>query len=109
MTYNGKEVLTPATFRYENAKAGDYVDQAVVDDALACLPPACMRSDCSQMGEPYSHRMGPTTGRWRATYATFKRCSAELGVWEYCGHCFCGENVEKGRDPAYCATSEMPL
>jgi len=102
MIYNGKEVLTQDTFDYATVKIGDYVEQAVVDDAMDCLPPACMTSSCSQMGEPYSHRLDPKTGRWRATYATFKHCGDMPGVWEYRGHCFCGENVERGREPVYC-------
>lgn len=46
-TYNGKEVYTADTFDYATAKVGDYVEQAVVDDAMNCLPPACMTSACS--------------------------------------------------------------
>mgnify|MGYP000164020553 CR=1 FL=1 len=72
--YKGKEVLTQNTFDYSTAQVGDYVEQAVVDDAMNCLPPACMSAACFQMGEPYSHREDPDTGKWRATYATFKRC-----------------------------------
>ena len=99
--YKGKEVLTQNTFDYSTAQVGDYGEQAVVDDAMDCLPPACMGAACSQMGEPYSHREDPDTGRWRATYATFKRCFDAPGVWEYCGHCFQGETVERGKDPVY--------
>lgn len=104
ITFDGKPVFTPETFSYEAVKIGDYVQQAVVDDAMDCLPPACMRSDCSQMGEPYSHREDPKTGKWRATYATFKRVAGEWpnAIWQYCGHCFQGENVERGKDPVYC-------
>lgn len=100
--YRGKEVLTQDTFDYATVKIGDYVEEAVVDDAMDCLPPACMSSRCSQMGEPYSHREDPVTGKWRATYATFKRCPDAKDIWEYCGHCFQGENVERGKDPVYC-------
>lgn len=99
--YKGKEVLPQNTFDYSTAQVGDYVEQAVVDDAMDCLPPACMGVACSQMGEPYSHREDPDTGRWRATYATFKRCFDAPGVWEYCGHCFQGETMERGKDPVY--------
>ena len=102
MQYNGKEVFTQDTFSYEDIEIGDYVEQAVVDDAMNMLPPACMRSSCSQVGEPYSHRQDPDTGKWRATYTTFKRVtSGNDGIWEYCGHCFCGENEERGKDPVY--------
>lgn len=102
MTYNGKEVLTQETFNYATVQIGDYVEQAVVDNAMDCMPPASMSSRCSQMGEPYSHRLDPKSGRWRATYATFKRCAGISGVWEYCGHCFRGENEERGREPVFC-------
>jgi len=101
MTYQGKEVFTLDNFDYAAAKPGDYVEEAVVDAAINCMPPACMGSYCSQTGEPYSHREDPRTGRWRATYATFKRCLDTAGVWEYCGHCFQGETVERGTDPQY--------
>lgn len=102
MTYNNKEVWTEDNFNYNTVQVGDYVERAIVDEAMDMLPPACMRSDCSQIGEPYSHREDPDTGKWRATYATFKRVtSGRNGIWQYCGHCFRGENVERGTDPVY--------
>jgi len=96
MTHNGKKVWTRDDFSYSSAQVGDYVEQAVVDDAMDCLPPASMSNACSQMGEPYSHRPDPVTGKWRATYATFRLVSGHWpdGIWEYCGHCFRGETVE---------------
>ena len=107
MLYNGKEVFTPDTFDYSAARPGDYVTQEVVDDAMDCLPPACMTGACSQMGEPYSHREDPATGRWRPTYATFRRITGGRdAVWEYCGHCFQGETVERGRDPVVVGEGE---
>lgn len=102
MTYNGKQVYTLETFSYSKAQVGDFVSQEVVDNAMDCLPPACMTSECAQMGEPYSHREDPATGKWRATYATFRRITeGRDGIWQYCGHCFCGENVERGSDPPH--------
>lgn len=102
MIYNNKEVWTEDNFNYNTVQVGDYVEQAIVDEAMDMLPPACMRSDCAQIGEPYSHREDPDTGKWRATYATFKRVtSGRNGIWQYCGHCFRGENVERGTDPVY--------
>ncbi len=103
MLYNGKVVLTEDTFNYNTVQIGDYVEQAVVDEAMDMLPPACMRSDCSQLGEPYSHREDPETGKFRATYVTFKKVAGKWpnGIWQYCGHCFRGENVERGQDPVY--------
>ena len=67
MLYEGKEVWTEETFSYQKVQVGDYVEQAVVDNAMDCLPPACMTIRCSQMGEPYSHREDPETGEWKAT------------------------------------------
>ena len=102
--YNGKKVFGIGEFRCNTAKIGDYVTQEVVDWFMDCLPPACMRSDCSQLGEPYSHRQDPDNGQWKATYTTFKKIAGEWpnGIWEYCGNCFRGENVERGEDPGYC-------
>lgn len=59
---------------------------------------------CAQMGEPYSHREDPETGRLRPTYYTFKRVAGEWpnGIWQFCGCCFQGETVPRGKDPIYC-------
>ena len=104
MLYNGKEVLTQETFSYATVKIGDYVQQAVVDDAMDCLPPASMSARCAQMGEPYSHREDPETGEWRPTFYTFKKVTGEWpnGIWQFCGCCFCGETVPRGKNPVYC-------
>lgn len=104
MMYNGKEVWTQETFTFEKVQIGDYVDAGVVMDFMDLLPPACMRLGCAQIGEPYSHREDPSTGKWRATYGTFKCIEGDFckGVWQYCGHCFYGETVERGKDPVYC-------
>lgn len=104
MTYNNKEVFTTENFSYEKAKIGDLVDSDFVMAAMDLLPPACMQLRCAQIGEPYSHRQDPETGAWRATYTTFKCVQGNWhkGVWEYCGNCFRGETVERGKDPVYC-------
>lgn len=99
VTFNGRPIISAEDFRYETAKPGDYVDEEVVDYAINCLPPACMRSDCTQLGEPYSHREDPDTGAWRATYATFKNVAPM--IWQFCGYCFRGENTPRGADPVY--------
>ena len=101
---NGKPIFTQENFNYSEAKIGDYVEQAVVDDAMDCLPPASMSARCAQMGEPYSHREDPETGRLRPTYYTFKRVAGEWpnGIWQFCGCCFQGETVPRGKDPIYC-------
>lgn len=79
------------------------MSQDVVDNAVNCLPPACMRSDCTQLGEPYSHREDPNSGKWRPVFATFKRTTyaGENSIWQFCGYCFAGENKERGKDPVY--------
>lgn len=101
--YEGKKVWIQDEFSFDNISVGDYVDQDVVDDLMDLLPPACMSANCSQIGEPYSHRQDPDTGAWKATYATFKKVHGHFpqGVWMYCGYCFRGENVERGSDPVY--------
>lgn len=105
--WNSRPVWTEDTFDYATAAVGDYVTQTVVDNAMNCLPPACMTSSCAQMGEPYSHRRDPDSGQWRPTYATFQRAtSSPDGLWMYCGHCFQGENRERGADLA--ASAALP-
>ena len=93
-TYNGKPVLTEDTFDYATAQPGDCVEQAVADNARNAMPPACMTEYCIQMGEPYSHREDPDTGKWWP--------SGPDAIWQYCGHCFQGETVERGKAPVYC-------
>lgn len=88
-----RRIYTEDTFCYETVRVGDFVTEDVVNNAINCLPPACMRSDCTQMGEPYSHKLDSSTGKYRATYVTFKHVTE--GIWEYCGNCFRGENVER--------------
>ena len=108
MTHNGKEVFTAETFRYDAAKVGDLVTQEVVDNAMDCLPPICMRDSCSQMGEPYDTCWDPKSGRYHNTYSTFKLVAGKWpnGIWEYCGHCFAGENVERGVPVQYSGMGE---
>lgn len=97
--WDGKEVIDEDDFDYATAKPGDFVTQAVVDNAMDCLPPVCMSARCSQMGEPYSSKLDEKTGEWRSTYATFRKVGGEWpnGIWEYCGHCFRGETVERAK------------
>ena len=95
--FDGKQVYTE--WDNERIRIGDYVTQDVVDDFMDCLPPACYSSRCSQMGEPYSCREDPNTGKFRNTYMTFSRVSGQ--IWKYCGNCFQGETEERGVDPPY--------
>lgn len=102
MKYNGKEIYTRETFSFEKVKIGDYVDQELVNDFMDLLPPASMSASFLQIGEPYSHRQDPDTGKWRATYATFKCRKGDEDIWEYRGNCFYGETTERGIAPVYC-------
>ena len=88
MVYQGKEVLTQDTFSYETARPGDFVEQAVVDDADELYVPGLHDRAVFPDGYTAFPPSGPQTGHWRATYATFKRCLDASGVWEYCGYCF---------------------
>ena len=67
------------------ANPGDYVEERIIDEMRDCLPPACMDFGFLQMGEPHSHELDPDTGRWRPTFATFKKDGQH---WTYCGNCF---------------------
>lgn len=89
--FNGKEIIDKEHyFGLDSCEIGDYFTEDMVDNFMNMLPPACMRSDCSQIGEPKSHRLDEN-GKCRATYVTFKKIAK--GIWEYCGDCFRGENV----------------
>lgn len=70
--------------------AGDLVEEDIVDELINCLPPACMRSDCTQLGEAYSHEED-SEGRTKPTFATFEKI-AEF-TWKFCGYCFAGKNT----------------
>ena len=78
MTYQGKEVFTSDDFDYAAAKPGDYVEEAVVDAAMNCLPPICMSSACAQMGDPYGMRQDPTTGAWRSSVVWMSPVSGSI-------------------------------
>lgn len=89
--HNGKQVYNMSWYYgCDTLEVGDLVEQEIVDDIINCIMPACMRSDCVQLGEPSSHKEDEN-GNYKVTYATFKRVAE--GIWEYCGDCFRGENV----------------
>jgi hypothetical protein len=73
---------------------GDYFTEDMVDGFMNILPPACMRSNCSQIEESVSDKMDKD-GKYKPTYTTFKKVELypNKGIWEYCGDCFIGENV----------------
>ena len=96
--FNGKEVINKDHFYVDALSVGDYVEADIVNDLINALPPACLRRDCAQLGEPYSTRVDKD-GRHRSTYLTFKQVGD--GVFEYCGDCFRGENKVTGTIPDY--------
>lgn len=97
-TYKGKPVYTPDWCYSDMLTPGDYVDQEVVDNFMNAMPPTCMRSDCAQLGEAYSSRLDED-GKIKNTYWTFRH--VEGNVWKFCGDCFRGENIPRGRTHAY--------
>ena len=76
----------------------DYVNEEVAENILDALPPACMRRDCLQLGEPHNHKTDEE-GKVRATYLTLKKINDS--VFEFCGYCFRGENTERGTEITY--------
>lgn len=97
--YHGKKVCNMDWYYGIGAlETGDLVDSDIVDLIINCLPPACMRSDCTQLGEPTDHRMDRQ--QLRPVFATFRRIEGD--IWEFCGSCFQGENVERGVETPYC-------
>ena len=96
--YEGKRVYNRDYWIYDGAEVGDLVEEEIVDDAINAVPPACMRSNCMQCGEPSGTRIDEN-GIDRYTYETFKKVAE--GIYEYCGDCFRGENVQRGNEPAY--------
>lgn len=91
--YNGKRVFNWDFWTYEGAEIGDLVEAAIMWDAINAVPPACMRSDCMQCGEPSSTKIDEN-GKERYTYATFKKITEN--IYEWCGDCFKGMNTESG-------------
>ncbi|MGN0485554.1 MAG: hypothetical protein ACI4HI_18600 [Lachnospiraceae bacterium] len=79
---NGKEVINHEWLYCDALNVGDYVEAEVVSNFMDCLIPACMRSDCSQIGSPHSMRIDED-GKTKSTFLTFKRVDKD--TWEYCG------------------------
>ena len=70
--YHGKKVCNMEWYCGIGAlEIGDLVDASIVDQIINCLPPACMRSDCTQLGEPTDHRMDK--GQLKPVFATFRK------------------------------------
>lgn len=94
--FESKRVYSQDYWTYEGAKVGDWVEDTIVDYAINAVPPVYMRSYCMQCGEPANHKIDEKTGESRAVYYTFKKIAE--GIYEYCGRCFAGENVERGKE-----------
>ncbi len=94
--YNGKIVVDKEHyFGLDAHEVGEYFAEDMINYFMGLLPPACMRSDCCQIGEPTTSK-ADENGKYRNTYPTFKRITED--IWEYCGDCFRGENVQRGED-----------
>jgi len=75
------------------AKPGDYVEEAIVDDFLCCVPPVTHQTNLMQCGEPYSSVWNEEKQRSMITYLTFSR---DGSLWKYCGTCYLGETEHRG-------------
>lgn len=78
---------------------GDYVEDDVVEDLMNVIEPVSYSNSCAQVGEPSNIMIDDLTGNPRNVYITF-RC-VDNDTWEYCGNCFKGENVERGKNICY--------
>ena len=97
--YNGKIVYNEDWVLDINClNVGDYVVKEFVDDLIDTVPPACLRNDCIQCGEPASI-MQDELGNSFYTYTTFKK--VKDNVWEYCGECPMGKNKIEGKEIIY--------
>ena len=57
--WNGRKLISMEDWTgnfSDIASPGDLVDEEIVDEMINCVPPACMKSSCTQCGEPYSHK-----------------------------------------------------
>ena len=95
--YDGRKVYNiDWNYGIDAMNIGDLFDEEVVEHYRNCLMPACDRADCMQLGEISSTRVDES-GNFRNTYETFKKIAD--GIWEYCGDCFRGENIQRGTYP----------
>lgn len=95
---NMEKIYTLQEWDFSKNKPGDKVTNEVVQYYMDMLPPAYYSSSLAQIGEPYSMRIDPDTGKTRSTYATFK---GNGNGWTFCGHCFLQETEERGQEPPY--------
>ena len=79
---------------------GNEVDEAIVDNFLGLLPPACHSSHLMQMGEPNEH-LPDEKGNFLPTFMTFEKVG---GKWYYRGYCFHCETRNQKRMPTFAET-----
>ena len=73
------------------AKAGDSIDNDIINKLLSASPPTFLNSKCLQVGEAQREIYDVKTNTMQPTYLTF---SKEGSKWIYCGCCFKGKNTE---------------
>ena len=92
-TYEGWQASGLPSFE-DYCFPGDTVDGELVTHFVNDLPPALMRSTCTQAGGELSCE-GDEHGGYKPTYITFHRINADGGLWRFDGYCFCGENENR--------------
>lgn len=91
--YDGKKVYNRSWYYGPKALfVGDLVEAEIVEDIINALPPACMKFDCIQLGEPAGMTIDEQ-GNVRSTFVTFKHKNLTDSVFEYCGECIRGRNT----------------
>lgn len=96
--FNGKVVYNRDYCFLNALSAGDLVGQDVYNFFVDAVQPACLRSDCTQLGEAASIKIDEN-GHEKNVYETIRKIAD--GIYEYCGRCFRGENRERGSYPTY--------
>lgn len=85
-------------FGIDALQVGSYVEEEIVEELRNCLPPACDRSSCMQLGEAAMHALDERR-IIRPLFHTFKKIKEN--TWEYCGACFRGENTSEFSELPY--------
>ena len=88
--HNEKRVFNWDYWHYDAAEIGDLVEEKIVWDGINAVPPACMDSDCMQIGEVADFIDG------KNVYETFSRVTDD--IFEYKGLCWRGENVARNKE-----------
>lgn len=82
------------------ADLGDEVDEAIVNNFLEMLPPACHTTRLVQMGEP-NELLPNEKGDYCPTFMTFERVGSK---WYFRGYCFHGDTQNQHRFPSFYET-----